>query len=353
MAEDNIIVGTGFSAMLAHLWLKEAARVFGAGRETKPTYRYQGFGYNKILGVKAASYVKLRNQLKGCRLHDRLVHGGNGTIWGGFVNIEGLSSEQLELLEAVGVVCKTLSFDGTGSISTGSEIRQFQFANGETLNPAKIIKDICDGFLERFEVLPDGMLRLHWSGRSGNLTGKGTSTDCRQLILAVGVVQLIDLLYRSSFLKEGDVVELSEFKYELRIVKKDSSFSEGAHTIRIGILRGLFHHLGIQHYPRAFALLDRCIPLAFDQVFYYDKLTQSFRIEKGALSDASFEKQAPFGKSIHYCNLKVNGVCINQFLQKISAQVVGLGMAFVDQATPGPISNDIFNDVVRKIWNEK
>lgn len=353
MAEDIIIVGTGFSGMVAYLCLKGSAAIFGATSGIKTRFRNQGFGYNKILGIKGNSYTKLRSRLKQSYLHDRLVQGGNGTIWGGFINLDGMPAKQIELLEMAEVVCKPLTYSATGSVSVGSNIGQLQFENGQTLNPADVINEFRKGFLERFEVLADGSLKLYWAGQSDNLTEVVTPTECRKLILAVGVVQLIDLLYRSGFLNEGDAVELSEFKYELRITAKNSSAMDGAHTIRIAILRGLLHHLGIQYYPRPFAVLDRCIPLAFDQVFYPDKLTQAFRVEAGALIEVGAEKQAHFGKSIHYCNLKINNVGINQFLEKISNKIVGLGMAFVDQVTPGPISNDILDDVVRKVSVEK
>ena len=56
-----------------------------------------------------------------------------------------------------------------------------------------------------------------------------------------------------------------------------------------------------------------------------------------------------FGKSIHYCNLKINGVNINKYLHKINKNIKGLGMSFIDQNKPGPISNEIILDIKKKI----
>ena len=52
-----------------------------------------------------------------------------------------------------------------------------------------------------------------------------------------------------------------------------------------------------------------------------------------------------FGKSIHYCNMKVNGININKYLLKINPNIIGLGMSFIDLKDPGPISNDIILDI--------
>lgn len=353
MAENIIIVGTGFSAMLAHLRLKSAAIVFGAGHKTKVQHCNQGFRYNKLFGTKAGSYTKLLNNLSRSRLHDRLVHGGNGTVWGGFINVEGLPEEPLEQLERAGLVLVPLSYKKTGSFSASCDFRQLQLQNGKTVNPAVVIKDIREGFLERFEASADGRLKLHWLAEAGTSNEAQRVTECQRLILAVGVVQLMDLLYRSGFLKSHDVLELSEFKYELRLVSKASRVKENTSTIRIGILRGLCHHLGIQYYPRTFALVDKFIPFAFEQIFYFSKNFQLFKIENGGLSEALEGKGEIFGTSIHYCNLKINGVDVNQFLGSISSKIVGVGMAFVDQKFPGPISNDIFKDVIKKTQIEE
>ena len=53
--------------------------------------------------------------------------------------------------------------------------------------------------------------------------------------------------------------------------------------------------------------------------------------------------------SAHYCNLRINKIPINKFLKKINPNIFGLGMSFIDQKIPGPISNDIILDVQKKI----
>lgn len=353
MVDDTVIVGSGFSAMVAYLCLKDAAVVVGATDKPKTQFRNQGFRYNKLLGTKASSYTKLGNSLRHSRLHDRLVQGGNGSVWGGFFNVNGIPPAQMALLENAGIVLMPLSCSKTGSTSLDDGIRQLQFASGETLNPAAIGQDRRYGFLERFEVLRDGNLMLYWSGLSGIPPDEMETSVCRKLILAIGVVQLIDLFYRSGYLKEQDVIGLSEFKYKLAFVSKKSRVPDGAKVIRVGLLRGLCHYLGVQHYPKFFVFADRFIPFVFDQIFQFNKNIRNVIIKNGTLTETAGEDTSPFGTSIHYCNVKINEVSANQFLKKISSRIVGLGMAFVDQESPGPISNDIFEDTVKKVWLEK
>jgi hypothetical protein len=44
----------------------------------------------------------------------------------------------------------------------------------------------------------------------------------------------------------------------------------------------------------------------------------------------------------------INGINLNTYLKEISPNILGLGMAFVRQECPGPISNDIIKDALRK-----
>ena len=56
-----------------------------------------------------------------------------------------------------------------------------------------------------------------------------------------------------------------------------------------------------------------------------------------------------FGNSIHCCDLRINKININKFLFKINKNIYGVGMAFINQQKPGPISNDIILDIIKKL----
>ena len=99
--------------------------------------------------------------------------------------------------------------------------------------------------------------------------------------------------------------------------------------------------------------MDHLIPFVFEQHFLWKKISSSFVINQGALFEHGDCKNSKFGCSVHYCNLKINGVSANDFLESLSRSIIGLGMAFVNQRIPGPISNDIFIDAIKKIQREK
>ena len=47
--------------------------------------------------------------------------------------------------------------------------------------------------------------------------------------------------------------------------------------------------------------------------------------------------------------LLIDNVDIDTFLSKISKNIIGAGMPFVKQNKPGPISNDIVNNIFKKM----
>ena len=51
--------------------------------------------------------------------------------------------------------------------------------------------------------------------------------------------------------------------------------------------------------------------------------------------------------------MRINGVEINKYLSRIHPNIIGIGMSFVKQKEPGPISNDIILDINKKIIRKK
>ncbi len=170
--------------------------------------------------------------------------------------------------------------------------------------------------------------------------------------MCIGSVQFIDLLYRSNFLKEGDTIEFSEFKYDLKLKLFNTKFNKKIITIRYHFSRAIGHFLGIQSYAEYLKFLQ-FIPLYVDQNFFKKKNTYRLIIKNKTLIEKNneFLKPTKFGRSIHYCNMKVNGVNINKYLSKIHSNIKGVGTSFVDQKIPGPISNDIIMNIKNKKIN--
>jgi hypothetical protein len=51
--------------------------------------------------------------------------------------------------------------------------------------------------------------------------------------------------------------------------------------------------------------------------------------------------------------MKINGININHLLSKIHPKIFGVGMSYVKQKKPGPISNDIISDATNKLLSMK
>jgi hypothetical protein len=110
--------------------------------------------------------------------------------------------------------------------------------------------------------------------------------------------------------------------------------------------------LGIQK-TLPFNWLFNLLPFYVEQHFYGPKNKIQIDIKSGNLVDKALvqpnKRKLILGQSIHYCDLKINGKNINNFLKDIHPGLIGLGMAFVNQKEPGPISNDITIDAIRKL----
>ena len=171
------------------------------------------------------------------------------------------------------------------------------------------------------------------------------------VVLCIGTVQLIDLLYQSKLISEGDEIELNEFSHNIKLEKTNKKNTEKkkmgikSTQIKFTLLRALFHYIGLQHNKINFNLMNK-FTLQISQSFMPKINRCTFKIISANLVPINYTDN--FGDSIHYCNMKINGVDINKFLKKIHPKIIGLGMPFVNQKNPGPISNDIILDAHKK-----
>ena len=354
--DKTLIIGGGFSALIAKLLLgKQPAQIISA--ISQPTTlvnandgielaRRPSLEINKLFSAQQApSLGILKSQLTKGLLHDRLMHGGNSVIWGGFCNAARLDSSIKAILSANGIDLVPLSLSQTGSASNLAGLSQLTQKDGQILNAAKLLgPSITDAYATQLSVSHSGALQVHLHGQSQPL-------ECQRLILTVGTVQLIDLLYRSGMIAEGDILTLTEFEHDLRLrtTLNAKPFSQQDCIIRYHLLRAIYHALGVQKMPK---WLNRFpLPLCVDQTFYSQSQELQLQISQGVLQELSSpnNRTANFGGSIHYCNLRINGQDINQLLARFHPRLIALGMPAVTQMQPGPISNDIINDAALKI----
>jgi len=345
------IIGGGFSALIAKLLIGDRPHQI-ISAITAPTpdehqhFRRPEFELNKLLSSgRALSLGTLQSQLSKGLLHDRLVHGGNSQIWGGFCNAGLLKPEIISLLNDHHIHLEPLSFARTGSISNQAGLSQLTEPGCQILNAAHLLgPNIEDAYVTKLTAASADRIEIELGNNAKPIFSE-------KVILAVGTLQLIDLLYRSGLIRDGDQLSLTEFEHNLRIMStlKPGHLPQEDCVIRYQLPRALYHALGVQQIPN---WLNRmALPVYIDQTFHSHSQELDFQIVRGVLQEIPSPqgRQHAFGGSIHYCNLRINGVDINILLNTFYPHLIVLGMPALCQKQPGPISNDIMNDAAIKI----
>ena len=343
----KVIVGAGFSAVMYKVLSKEKLKIIGTKSNFplifKNSFRRKSLNVNKFFSFKSMSLGHLKFYLKNVRLHDRISFGGKSNIWGGNININKLPIKFLKILNKRKIRFKKLNIDSTGTMSNNKSIYQMQNKDDKIFDAQNLSKDLTNGYLLKFQLKKKKIILEFLDKKEQK---KIIIVD--KLILGIGLVQLIDLLFRSGYLVDGDKISLSEFDHKFKFNLLKSPFDNDAFTtVRYSFSRGLGHLLGIQYYSY-FLKIFKYIPIAIDQNFYKKKRNCSLSLKEGIIK-VSETSSSNFGDSIHYCNMLINGVKIDKFLKKINKNIICIGMASVDQKLPGPISNEIISDIYKKI----
>lgn len=302
---------------------------------------------NKLFSTRAKSLGSHRYALTNAQLHDRNTIGGNSEIWGGFFNTAQLKN--IERLTSTGIQLVPLSFGVTGSASNMASVVQLQESTGEILNVSSRLR------AGRYQPLDSikcesGKIRLKLQADDDSDMAEITLDG--KVFVCTGVVQTIDVLMRSGFIKPGDELTLDEFSYELMIGEDDlCNVEQNACVISYTPGRAAAHLLGIQKTNS----LSSARPFGIHQVFHPRSQTLRIIAGDGVLTGAPVmegdQKKSHFGKSIHYCNLKINGERLADVAAKWHPNLFFVSMASVMQSQPGPISSDIYR-YLESISNE-
>jgi|TARA_B110000285_G_scaffold235009_1_gene314171 hypothetical protein len=339
------IIGGGFSAAIANLYLDKVSKIISFNNNIlfnkKEFIRRKSIECNKLFVKKSYSFGTLNFSLKNTILHDRMMLSGNSNIWGGKVDLTNINKKDRNFFKNKNMFFKKLSYKDTGTISNNNNIYQIQNSQNEILKFSDLPIKFNNGLLLDFFCKKKKIfLRIHFEKNN-----KIKIVQVNKLVLCVGSVQLLDLLYRSKLIKHGDMIEFSEFKHVFKFKSIFSKFEKKAIIVRYHISRALGHYYGIQFYSSMLKIF-KFLPFCIDQIFYYKKSKVKLKLDRKTVVEKSLykKKEMKFGESIHYCNLKINNVDINNFLGKINPNIVGLGMSFINQKKPGPISNEIMSD---------
>jgi hypothetical protein len=342
-----IIIGSGISANIVNLLSRKYTKIIGIVNnynfEKINLNRRKNLECNKFFLKKSYSYGSIKFNLSNAFFHDRLISGGNSNIWGGNIHIKNIPKNVLKFFFEKKIILKNLSFVETGTKSNDKNIKQLQNTNGKILNTNDLNLKINDGYVLNF-FIKRRLIHIN-TINSKNFIKKIIT---KKIFLCLGSIQIIDLLYRSNLLKENDTIEFSEFSHTFKLKTIFSRINKKSTVVRYQFSRAIGHLLGIQSFHRFFKILN-FIPICIDQEFSFKKINYKMILKNGILHEVKKKNYNNFGTSIHYCNMKINGVKLNKYLKKIDKNIFGIGMAFVDQKKPGPIINDIIIDIFNKL----
>lgn len=336
--DSILIVGAGFTAALVDAYC-DATNVDVISPKSLAFPQASGLknnvnlNINKPLGVRADSLTAFQvNCTPNIKLHHRTVIGGNSTIWGGFYNSD-LEFDPKKSLNSIGANLIPLSYQNTGCISNDLSICQLQDLNGNVFSASRFFASRkIDNYFCKKIVSIDKKVAVELISLDN---GKCCIKEYDRVFFCSGVFDAMCIINESFGMT---FFEMSDFSHMLKVNFSNNfvaNFSNET-VIRYSLPRAVNHYLGVQ---KTSFLKRNYIPLYIDQIFSKDHVDLKIEISnKVAHFSTNHEK---FGDSIHYNNLKVNGIPLNEFSSSISEKIFFFGMASVAQKKPGPISSDI------------
>lgn len=350
----SYIVGGGFAALALQALLPDAILISPVDpHATLRSYgflRRKNFELNKLFAKKSYSLGAFLYQ-GAAKLHDRLILGGNSGVWGGFIDISKVSDASRLSLENMGVRFSRLGSRLTGSSSQNKDYRQLQALDGRVLDASRHLQIGHDAYLRRVTDIGDLEL-IERIKCVTSLKSLELGADDR-VYLAIGVVQILDLLMHSGRLCDGDEIELDEYGMSFSIALRrkgiDSSERESADIdyFPTGVIA---HGLGLQRHLKYLESLNFA-GIIMKQRFYHATQSAIFTFKNGTFVDK--RQNVGFGRSIHYCNLRINGIPLGEVVSKFWPKCYVVGMAAIKQANPGPISNDILTCALGAVCDEQ
>jgi hypothetical protein len=336
-----LIIGAGFTAALVHSKVKSSAIDI-----ISPSNSFNKFfpgkikniaeaRCNKLFGVASPSFSTLSiNSNFNSRLHNRTCWGGNSSIWGGFYNSD-LDFNPLPDLNLIGANLINLSIENTGSISNKASIGQLVGGDGKIYDASKYFKKIQDAYVTKI-ILKGAKIGAEIYSIK---TRETITKKYDKVYVCCGVLNSIALLVNSF---NCEFFSLSDFKHKLSICNMLSQFknSDRDTLIRYTFPRALNHYLGFQ---RKNTNLLNNFPFGIEQKFVNEKIELKAHAIGNKLTLSSLAKE--FGSSIHYSNMYVDNLKVNDYIGELSERIRFFGMATVNQKSPGPISNDIHDDI--------
>ena len=343
MIYDTVIVGSGFSAYCAASFLGKntAFKVISPNFTNFPIEykRIKSLEFNRLFSARHNSMSNLSWDIGANRLVDRLGIGGNTTIWGATVNLDACTQNFDKLrgfrIRPMRDVMGLKSNKNLG-VMVDEDKRLFStykfFADNQ---------NHVSGFVSDFKI-DNSLFRVRYFDSSSF-----KDISCKKIFLCLSVPQTIALLINSKLIYGGAVFSLSEHKMDFKLHNPRFQFGNAcvvSYKTHLAIARAL----GIR-------AVDKDIfnkgPYLIDQIFTSSVNEMKFLYNPKNVSDIqTLDLKSRFGSSIHYFGLYVNGVQLTNYLNTISKNIFVFGHSSIQPDLPGPLTNDILNDVASKIF---
>tara|TARA_B100001057_G_scaffold483034_1_gene559246 strand:- start:1396 stop:2472 length:1077 start_codon:yes stop_codon:yes gene_type:complete len=345
----NIIIGSGFSACMVNIFLKKDFLIISSNDKFLSDFpnRNNLTRYLKFFTKKFNSKGRYKFKLKNSELHDTLIHGGNTNLWGGICNIQEIKNYMKNLKNVIKF--KKITLEDTGNFSNVPNLYQMQNyhgSNNNIFNSKDYFKNIIFGHLIKFDLINKNLICLYIKEKSIK------KIYCKNLILAINFVQLVEVLINSKVLKDKDFISLEEYRFKTTISFKKSlnSYKKKMVVLAYSLPGIIKHYLGLQkNFNKFLFRLLSFFPFYYNQIFYADKKFAFYKVNKKQklIEEIHSKTDFNFGKSIHYFNMKINNTKLNKFLKIKSKNIFGVSSPFIEKANPGPISNSIINTSVK------
>lgn len=345
----NIIIGSGFSAFIVNIFLKKDFLVITSHEKFLDDFptRNNLTNYLKFFTKKFHSKGRYRFKLRNSELHDTIIHGGNTNLWGGICNIQEIKNYIKNFKNIIKF--KKITSGDTGNFSNKPNLYQMQNYHGSRnniFNSKNFFKKIIFGHLVKFNIIKKNLICLYIKEK------KIKKIYCKNLILAINFVQLVEVLINSKVLRDKDFISLEEYEFKTIISFKKSlnNYKKNMVVLAYSLPGILKHYLGLQkNFNKFFFRLLSFFPLYYNQIFYKNKKFAFYRVnkKKRLIEEIHSKTDLNFGKSIHYFNMKINNIKLNKLLKIKSKNIFGVSSPFIESANPGPISNSIINTSIQ------
>ena len=345
----NLIVGSGFSAALVKAYLDSndvdivSPNFINDPRGNLLLNMSNALQCDKPIGKKSKTFSMLKvNDNNKVKLHNRVIHGGNSTIWGGFYD-NSKNIDKIRYLDKIGAIPVQLSYRDTGSVSNSLSIYQLQDANGFIYNSFNYLKDRVENcFLLKIITKKDSVLTEQFSIEENKILYK----EYQNIYVCCGVINTIALLNHSFGVKK---YKLSDFAHNIRVCNLYSKMPDldNRLVIRYNLIRAVNHYLG---YQKNIKINSPNFILGIEQIFSKDKIYLDITVDNEIMK--FYTSAIEFGSSIHYSNLEVDGLTLNNFISLFSNRVKFFGMSSIEEYQPGPISSAI-HDTIHCYFNKE